>query len=485
MERAHPRGMRLRVLDDRPLRADGDYVLYWMVAARRTRWNLALDHALDHARRLRRPLVVLEALRVDYPHASVRFHTWVLQGMEDNAARFDASPVTYLNHVERGPGESRGLVAALAERACLVVTDDTPTFFLPRMLAAVAPRLGARVEAVDGHGLVPLRAAPQAYPAAVHFRRFVQKHAATFLETCPTPDPLDGLDLPRLAPEALKSIRARWPFDRPDPAALPISRQVSAVEARGGENAARERWRAFLETRLAAYPDDRNHPDRDGQSGLSPALHWGHLGAHQMFFELAAQSGWTPARLGEKATGKREGFWNLGAAADAFVDQLVVWRELGANFCVHRPDDAARYEGLPAWAIQTLSRHAGDARAPAYALSTLERAETHDPLWNAAQRQLVSEGIVHNYLRMLWGKKVVEWSATPEDAFRHLVVLNDRWALDGRDPNSYAGIGWVMGRYDHPWPPERPVFGTVRFMSSDSARKKLELDAYLRRHARP
>lgn len=473
--------MRNRCLNDRPLRADADFVLYWMTGARRTRWNLALERAVAWAAELRRPLVVLEALRVDYPHAAARHHQWVMDGMRDNAARFAPSPVTYLHYVERAPGEGRGLVEALAARACGVVTDDTPTFFLPRMLAAVAPRLAARVEAVDGYGILPLRAAPRDYPAAVHFRRFMQKNVAAHLEVCPAADPLaDAMTLPRLATTALDDLRARWTFDLPEVTALAIDQRVGPVVARGGESAAQALWQGFLSDKLARYPDDRNHPDRGGQSGLSPALHWGHISAHQIFWELLGAEGWSPARMSTAATGKREGFWNASAAAEAFLDQLITWRELGANFCVHRPDDAARLEGLPMWAQDTLARHAGDARAYTYNVSTLEASRTHDPLWNAAQRQLVREGIIHNYLRMLWGKKILEWSASPEEALRHMLVLNDRWALDGRDPNSYAGIGWVLGRYDHPWPPDKPVIGTMRPMSSDSARRKLDLAQYQR-----
>src|SRR5262249_28747308 len=190
--------------------------------------------------------------------------------------------------------------------------------------------------------------------------------------------------------------------------------------------------------------------------------------------------GWAPVDLAVGAPGRRAGWWGVSAAAEAFLDQLVTWRELGYGFAFHRPHDHDRYESLPAWARQTLARHAADRRPHRYALDQLAAAATHDPLWNAAQTQLLREGRIHNYLRMLWGKKVLEWSRSPRAALAALIELNNRYALDGRDPNSYSGIFWTLGRFDRPWGPERPVFGTVRYMSSDSLQRKLHVKQYLR-----
>jgi deoxyribodipyrimidine photo-lyase len=171
----------------------------------------------------------------------------------------------------------------------------------------------------------------------------------------------------------------------------------------------------------------------------------------------------------------------MSRAAEAFCDQLVTWRELGFNFCARREDHLS-YGSLPEWARRTLEAHAGDVRAPRYTREQLEQAATGDPLWNAAQRQLVREGRIHTYLRMLWGKKILEWSASPPEALETLIALNDRWALDGRDPNSDSGIGWVLGRYDRPWAPERPIFGTVRYMSSANTARKYRVRGYLERY---
>ena len=171
----------------------------------------------------------------------------------------------------------------------------------------------------------------------------------------------------------------------------------------------------------------------------------------------------------------------MSPGAEAFLDQLVTWRELGFNMCFHRPDYAS-YDSLPAWAQKTLAEHAHDERPHLYELADLERARTHDDIWNAAQRQLQRDGIIHNYLRMLWGKRIVEWSPNARVALGHMVELNNRYAIDGRDPNSYAGIFWVLGRYDRAWGPERKIFGKVRYMSSANTRRKLRLGGYLERY---
>jgi deoxyribodipyrimidine photo-lyase len=183
---------------------------------------------------------------------------------------------------------------------------------------------------------------------------------------------------------------------------------------------------------------------------------------------------------GARVTGSREGWWGLPASSEAFLDELVTWRELGYNFCHHRRDWGT-YGSLPAWARATLAEHARDARPEHYTRAQLERAETADPIWNAAQRELLAEGRIHNYLRMLWGKKILEWSASPRTAFATLVELNNKYAVDGRDPNSNSGISWIFGLFDRPWGPERPIFGTVRYMSSAATRRKLELADYLAR----
>ncbi len=469
-------------------RASGSYVLYWMIGARRTQYNPALERAVAVCQRLDKPLLVLEPLRAGYRWASDRHHAYVLAGMRDNAEAFARHGVTYLPYVEPEPGAGRGLLRELARRAAYVITDEQPGFFLPHMVRAAGEQLDVKLEVVDGTGVLPLRAADKAYPSAALFRRHLQKTIGQFLLEFPEADPLCRLTVQRRAEVAGEVLR-RWPManaaivDRERRraliATLPIDHRVPPVIEDGGSAAAHAQLTSFLDERLPLYAEARNQPERDAASGLSAYLHFGHLSAHQVVAAVLQRSSWDPSKiLGAKPTGTREGWWRLPPESESFLDELITWRELGYGFCFHR-EDYDRYESLPAWALRSLGEHAGDARAPLYSLAELEAANTHDPLWNAAQRQLVREGRIHNYLRMLWGKKILEWTASPRHALAALIELNNKYAIDGRDPNSYSGIFWTLGRFDRPWPQERPVFGVVRYMSSTNTARKVSVKSYL------
>ncbi len=479
---------RVRTANRAAIRPEGAFVLYWMIAARRVRSNFALQHAAAHAHAMGRPLVVLEALRCGYRWASDRLHRFILDGVADNERDLADRGASYLPFVEPARGDGTGLLEALAAHACLVVTDEYPAFFLPRMVESAASRLRVRLDVVDSNGLLPIAATDAAFPTAYAFRRFLQAKLPAHLDEFPAPDPLRGVTLPALA-ELPAEVLRRWPpvaVDRrsgttPDLGCLPIDHAVAPVEGvSGGSREGRRVLERFVAERLPHYTSRRNDPDPDREvgSGLSPYLHFGHVGAHEVFAAVTTAEGWSDERLGRSAAGKRAGWWGMSESAEAFLDQLVTWRELGFNFCVNR-EDHAEYDSLPPWARSTLERHASDPRPRVYSLESFDAAETHDPIWNAAQRQLRRRGTIHNYLRMLWGKKILEWSATPRAALETMIKLNNRYALDGRDPNSTSGIFWCLGRYDRPWGPERPVFGTVRFMSSDNTARKLDLRAYL------
>jgi deoxyribodipyrimidine photo-lyase len=488
-----------------PVRGDREYVLYWMVAARRVRHSPALERAVALARELARPLVVLEPLRCDFPFASDRLHAFLLAGMADTARRLATRPVTYHPHVERAPGEGRGLLAALAARACAVVTDDFPTFFLPAAVEAAARALDVRLEAVDGSALVPFRLAGKDFPSAHAYRRFLQGALPSYLERLPAEDPLARVRLPRLAALPREVLR-RWPAataaELGDPAALaaslPVDHRVPATRLCGGAGEGERRLRAFVNGGLARYAGERASPDARVTSGLSPWLHFGHLSSFEVARAVLDAEGFTPwlvdvaaapppvagrspAPPPPRPTGARAGWWGLSAGAEAFLDQLVTWRELGFVTAAQRPDHRD-YASLPEWARRTLAAHRRDRRPALYRRADLEGAATGDAVWNAAQRQLVRDGVLHNALRMIWGKRILEWTRAPEEALEVMLELNDRWALDGRDPNSVSGIFWCLGRYDRPWGPERPVFGTVRYMSSERLRRKVEMEGYLREY---
>ena len=487
---------RIRALRGVEPNHGGRYVLYWMTAHRRTRSNFSLEHAIEICRRSQRPLVVFEPLRAGYRWASPRFHRFVIEGMRDQGEALKAAGVEYLPYVEPKAGAGQGLLAALARDAVAVVTDDYPAFFHPRMLEAAAEAIDPPLDAVDSYGLCPMRAPDRAFPTAYSFRRYLQNHLSAAWDDgpegwgWPVDDPLE-IEFPRAGEPLAATAMARWggPADIDalldgGIAELPIDQSVPAVSIVGGAKAARAALDRFVGERLRDYTEERNRPEADGASGLSPYLHFGHIGAHEVFEAIADAEGWEPTELLPSGNGKRSGWWGMGESAEAFLDQLVTWRELGANGAVHIPE-FDRYESLPDWAQETLATHAKDEREYHYSMEEFEQGATHDTLWNAAQNQLRHEGVMHNYLRMLWGKKILEWTASPRKALEVMIHLNNKYALDGRDPNSYSGIFWILGRYDRAWGPERPVFGKIRFMSSQNTARKFPVREYVRRYSSP
>ena len=480
---------RIRLLNDLAVNAQGGFVLYWMTSARRLRYNFALQRAVELAVDLGKPLLVLEALASDYPWANDRLHRFVMDGMVANARLARGSRARYFAYVEPTPRGGRGLVRELSRAACVVVTDHFPAFFLPRIAKAAAAASAVRVEAVDGNGLIPLSAHGKAFTAARSYRAFVQRELRGHLRNFPDEQPLHRLPRALARADVPDGIRDRWPETGAASmrgagllASLPIDHDVPPAPARGGSEAAADALREFLADKLRRYGSDHNHPDADCTSRLSPYLHFGHLSAHEIFAAVMKRERWTTRRLGTRGGGARDGWWGVGDSANVFLDQLVVWRELAFNGCEWMPGIAS-YESVPDWARQTLAEHADDERRQ-YDFETLEGARTHDEVWNAAQRQLAAEGWFHGYLRMLWGKKILEWAPNPPAALEWMDALMNRYSLDGRDPVSYASFAWVLGRYDRPWPAQ-PIFGTVRAMSSQSAKRKLRMREFLARYGTP
>ncbi len=478
---------RLEAANDLRPRDSGQYVLYWMRCARRPYGNFALQHATHRALELRKPLLIVETLACDDPFASIRHHHFALDGMADNNRHFESRPATYIPWVEEHPRQIQTGLCRLAEDCCLLVTDAHPLRENRRQLARMADVLPVALEAVDGNGILPLQAAEQPFSTAYAFRRFLQRELPGHLLSMPLTDPLAKAPLiPLTAPPAALSAAAAAGDDllfgaRTGLNRLPIDHQTKPVQRMGGYRAASELFQRFLKEGLPVYVDQRNQPQQPATSWLSAHLRWGHIGSHQLVQQLLELCQWNPGRLASDCRGQRSGWWGLDKNAEAFLDQLITWRELGYLFCQSR-DDYQQFESLPDWARQTLARHAGDPRPYLYSTEELIQAHTHDPLWNAAQRQLLREGQIHNYLRMLWGKKILEWSPSPREALEALIELNDRFALDGRDPNSYSGIGWCLGRFDRAWGPQRPIFGTIRYMSSTNTARKVNVRNFLSRY---
>jgi len=475
---------RLRRLNAARTNARGEYVLYWMQAYRRLERNHALDYALLCAEELERPLVVYEGLRLDYPWASARLHRFVLEGMQVNAARAFTLGLNYWPFVETPKAPARGLLKTLAARASVVVSDDFPCFVAPRQSDALAQAVDVPVFAVDANSLVPLALLGAPAAAAAHLRPRIHK---AFAEAWP----YRAASAPKPGPAAARPVEA--PFDTWQAsdldaflAGLPLDPSVPAVASSpGGSVAARARLETFLEKRLRGYAEDRSQPmplETGHASGLSPYLHFGHISIEEVVGRVLGTTGdWTPAELRLHARGKREGFYCDDADVNAFLDEAITWRDVGFHWHSKRRADAESLErALPEWALGTLLAHARDERAYLYSIEEWEAGLTHDALWNAAQRELVATGTIHSYLRMLWGKKVIEWSKSPSEAYETLLHLNNKYALDGRDPNSYAGILWCFGLYDRPWPGDRKVLGTIRYMSSENTARKFDLKPYLR-----
>jgi deoxyribodipyrimidine photo-lyase len=482
---------RRTLVNRKPVKPAGSFVLYWMTHTRRIRSNFALQRAIEWANKLKRPLVVFEPLSISLPWSSQRTTEFIAQGMRERIQAMKSANVTYLPWIEPQRDQGKHLLKHLARQACLVVTDDSCSFLSQKMMRSGANQVECSMEAVESDTVVPTRRFDRIFKTAASFRRAVHKL-----------DVDDLLEFPEVSPLAAYHLGLAWvDFTQlafwPTLAQCPIAHGHSPTEIldidqdvrlctrdHGGEKAAQRALERFLETDLLNYSEARKHPDDNGGSKLSAFLHMGVLSTHDILGRILEKEQWNPSRINMGRVGSREGWWGVSTDSENFLDQLIVWRELGWNGARHDPHFGS-WEGIPDWARNTLNEHQGDPRPYYYSMATLEESRTDDPLWNAAQRELVRTGHLHNYLRMVWGKRVIEWSKTPEEAFARLIHLNNKYALDGRDPNSSSGISWVFGKFDRAWGPERPIFGKVRYMSSLNTRRKLRLNNYLSRFEQP
>ena len=461
----HP--ARVRVIRDARLPPRGEYVLYWCMVNQRAASNHALDAAIALGNRLRLPVVCYHALRPDYPHASDRLHAFVLQGLEELGAAMRARGVPYWLELPRNVRQHVPRLGRIGKRAAAVVSDWFPAFIIPGHLRGAARALDVPLVAVDASCVVPMQRIAERQVGAYTLRPKLRKLWPEYLGK------RERAGEPRHAAAAERIDLGFSPERRPGRLVdrlddFDIDHSVPPVADRpGGRRAALGALRTFVRKHVTEFHEARNSPDRHGQSGLSAALHWGLLFAGDV------------ARACIDAHGADQ----PGVAA--FLEELLVRRELAFNYCLHTPVPAQlSFGSLPRWAQQTLSDHARDRREHLYTLEQLDRGATSDPLWNAAQRQLREEGRIHGYLRMLWGKKILEWSPTPHEALARLAHLNDRYALDGRDPASVANFMWILGLHDRPFQ-ERPVLGKVRPMSSRRTAEKVDLGPYLARYGGP
>ena len=464
--------------------SEAKYVVYWMISFKRVGYNFALQRAVEWANQLSQPLLILEPLILDYPMSSVRFHKFTLEGMKEVDEQVTNSNAYYYPFVEQAAKESEGLLTEISKHASVVITDDYPTYFVPQMTAKASGEINARYELVDSNGIVPIRLSEKEYVRAHDFRRYLHKNLEDFIIETPLENSLSLLNK-QFDSSLIKDIQDRWiPFDFKNQHIdeflenLNIDKTVEISSIRGGYSNAIKQLNKFIKVGYQDYAKYRSDPSKEASSELSPYFHSGQISTHEVFEKISELEAWSPESIDPKMVGRREGWWGSSDNFESFMDELITWRELGYHTCVRRAN-YNQYSSLPEWAIKTLHEHSLDEREHIYSLDELTYSQTHDEIWNAAQNQLRTQGVIQNYLRMLWGKKILEWTPNPQIALSYMITLNDRYSLDGRDPNSYSGVFWILGRYDRAWGPERNIFGKIRYMTSDSTARKFNLKPYL------
>jgi deoxyribodipyrimidine photo-lyase len=446
---------RVTIRSGRSPNSEGDCVVYWMQRAQRAFDNPALDVAVEAGNALDKPTVVFFAPVPFYPHANLRHYRFLADGISDIAEGLAKRNVGFV--LRRYPDHS--LVKFCQEtNPCLVIGDENPLRETEQWRQTATRKLKAPLWTVDADVIVPTKLLEKAQYAAHIIRPRLHKHLDEFL--------VQPSNFKAKVPWNPKQKLQTLPIDSDITEDWKLDRSISPVAGfRGGTKEALRRLHGFVSHKLKQYSKQRNHPEIDGTSDLSAHLHFGHISP--LTIALAVKAAAAPKE--EK---------------DTFLDQLITWRELSINMVRFNPN-YDNFENGEAWAHRTLADHTKDARPVLYSQKQLKNAETYDPLWNAAQMQMVNSGWMHNYMRMYWAKKILEWSRTPADAYRITVTLNDKYFMDGRDPNGYAGIAWaIVGKFDRPWF-DRPIFGTIRYMSLASTGKKFDSKKYIEQQTQP
>lgn len=453
---------RVRMLNDCPLNEAGAYVLYWVQANRRVDSNHALAWAITLANLNRVPLLVYEGLTCSYPDANDRIHSFVLEGLPEFEADLKRAGIGYLFYLRRTPGDANDLVYRLAEKAVALVTDDFPSFNVAGHNRRVPGRVDIPYYTVDSSCIVPMNIHEKRAWAAYTIRPKITRELPQWLKPLLFSPPAKSWD-DGLLPSGLAEFRTTVRREKiPELVAsctinhtIPLSKSY-----RGGTTEARACLEQFLVSRLSRYSKESGQPSKKATSELSPYLHFGHISALEV--ALAVRRYAAEHRL----------------IADEFLEELIVRRELAFNFSRWTPDNET-LRVLPDWCLKTIAKHADDPRPVTYTFEQFRDAQTHDPLWNATQLEILTEGKIHGYYRMYWGKKIMEWSPTLDEALRTMFRLHSIYALDGRDPNTATGILWCFGLHDRPWS-ERPIFGQLRYMSYDGMKRKTDIAAYIR-----
>lgn len=443
---------RMQVLNQRPMQA-GVYVLYWMQQSQRASENQALEYAIQQANLLAQPLVVGFGLMANYPESNGRHYTFMLEGLQALVPALASRGIKFVCRY----GDPDQVALALGAAASLLVCDRGYLRHQRQWRDRVAQAATCRVVQIEADVVVPIEtASSKADYAARTLRPRIHRHLDRFLrELAPTPLQHSSLDLDIQGID-LQDIAAVL-------AKLAVDQSVPAVSRfwRGGTAMGKQVWAKFLDQSLAHYTDHRNQPQTNHLSYMGPYLHFGQISPLYLALQVQGQAAVARANI------------------DTYIEELIVRRELAMNFVYYTPDYDA-YSCLPSWAQKTLDAHRHDPRLPCYSLEELDQATTVDPYWNAAMKEMKYTGYMHNYMRMYWGKKILEWTATPEAAFAQALFLNNKYFLDGRDANSYTGVAWLFGVHDRGWR-ERPIFGTVRYMAASGLRRKCDIEGYVQK----
>ena len=473
--------------NDKDPNLEGDYILYWMQINRRTQYNYALEYAVALANKYDKPLLIYESVMVNYPWASDRFHAFLLEGMKEHLDKLKETGVNHYCYAERESDTVKESFYELAGNAVTVVADEYPVYIIRENNEKMAGEIDVPYVSIDSNGIIPLKVTDKDPYSAYLFRKVMQEHFLEAYTHPPKKDPIDDLENHNVAslpggfedkyPRADKNLEDIPGFI----SELDIDHNIGITDLRGTRQYALGKLGDFIAHGLSRYDEERNDPDADAASGLSPWLHFGLISEYEIVKAVLDHQpeGWDLDDITPN-NGKNSGFFNGDPNVESFLDEVITWREVGFHFAHHRPD-YDQFESLPDWVHKTLSKHQDDEREWIYELEEFAQSQTHDEIWNAAQTQLRETGIMQNYLRMLWGKKIIEWTKDYRTALDYMIELNNRYALDGRDPNSYSGIFWCFGRFDRAWQ-ERPIYGKLRYMTSESIRKKLKLDRYLEKY---
>lgn len=425
----------------------GNYILYWMQASQRAEYNHALEFAVREANKHKLPLLVCFVITDNYPDANARHYHFMLEGIKQTAAILNQRNI----NLTVRKGAPALTIAELSKKAAVTIFDCGYMPIQKQWRKQTAMLIKTPIIQVESDSIVPVESAsPKEEYAAYTFRPKITKQLDHFLQ------PLESQELKVKTKLDMDSIDISNPAKLTE--ALNINKSISTSEKYnpGGSLEAQKRLKIFINKKLVNYSKFRNNPDMDFQSGLSPYIHFGQISTLQIAIEV-----------------KKSGINDT----EDFLDELIVRRELAINFAYYN-DSCQEYSSLPPWAQATLKEHAKDRREYIYSLNDLENAMTHDPYWNAAQKEMLISGKMHGYMRMYWGKMIMQWSKTPQEAFKNISFLNNKYELDGRDPSSCAGIAWCFGKHDRPWP-NNPVLGKVRVMKPSGLKRKFDMQKYI------